>query len=267
VRTAAPTRRIRSIAFAAVAVVAALAATACQPTPRAENRTRVVIFVHGWSMFGSGDDCASTFGGLESALKAKGFTGSMVTVGYYDTDKNCDVNLRSWGNVSNSTAWPDLSKAFSTFVYETYTKKGITVDLVGHSMGGLIIRGAVYGSGSGQTGFSAPIDVEDAVTLAAPHNGAAWYSNGCLWGQCSGLKPGSSEITWLQKNGDPQGAKGTEWTVIGSPADDTVPVASALTMNVPSTRKWSLAGIEHSDYMGNATAQAKVADALAKVDL
>ena len=34
-------------------------------------------------------------------------------------------------------------------------------------MGGLIARGAVYGSAKGESGFSKPIDVEDGVTLAA----------------------------------------------------------------------------------------------------
>ncbi len=50
----------------------------------------------------------------------------------------------------------------------------MVVDVVGHSMGGLIVRGAVYGSSASQAGFSQPLMVEEAVMLAAPHDGAAF---------------------------------------------------------------------------------------------
>jgi hypothetical protein len=258
-------RPFRALALLVAALVVAAGTTGCEP-PRAPRKDRVVIFVHGWSAFGAGNDCKGNFGSLETSLRNAGFTGPLVTVGYYDSDTNCDVNLRSWGDVSNSTVWKDLAKVFSKYVYETYTKKGITVDLVGHSMGGLIIRGAVKGTQEKEAGFSAPIDVEDAVTLAAPHQGAAWYSTGCLWGQCSQLKPGASDIKWLLANGNPQGLHGTDWTVVGSTTDDTVPVDSALAMLVPDARKVTYSTLEHSQYMGNATCQARTAKALAEVD-
>ena len=257
-------RRPRHLAVAVLAGLVILAgATACEPA-RVTQKDRPIIFVHGWSAFGNGDDCRSNFGGLENKLRADGFTGQMVTISYYDSDKNCDVSLSNWGSISNSTSWKDLSKAFSKYIYTTYTSKGITVDLVGHSMGGLIIRGAVYGSAKGESGFSAPIKVEDAVTLAAPHNGAAWYSTGCLWGQCSGLKPGATDINWVNGDGNPQGPGGTEWTVLGSTDDDTVPAASATYMFLPDNRKVVYSNLEHSDYMSNATSQARTSQALAE---
>lgn len=259
-------RRARLLLGAVAAVSVLLGATACQPRPVAKDK--VVIFVHGWSALGNGNNCANNFGSLESSLRADGFTGAFVTVGYYDSDSNCDVNLRSWNSsISNSTSWEDLSKTFSQYVYTTYTSKGITVDLVGHSMGGLIIRGAVKGSAHGESGFSAPLKVEDAVTLAAPHDGAAWYSYGCLWGQCAGLKPGSDEIEWVQQDGNPQGTGGTEWTVLGSTDDDTVPSDSAMHMDLPDARKVVYSDIEHGDYMSNATAQARTAQALSSPNL
>jgi len=259
------TRPAVAVVTTVVAALALLGLSACEPA-RADDRSRPVVLVHGWNAFGGGSDCESTFGPLKRSLRSAGFTGPMVTIAYYDSDRNCDVDLRDWGNISNSTAWPDLSKALSKYLHATYTKKGATVDLVGHSMGGLIIRGAVYGSAKGQSGFSAPVKVEDAVTLAGAHDGAAWYSNGCLWGQCSGLKPGSSEIKWVQQDGNPQGPGGTDWTVIGSPADNVVPVASALKMSLPDARRVNVAGIGHSDYTSNAGVQNRVAEALAKVD-
>lgn len=256
---------VRVLAVGAVALLVALGATACDP-PRPPAKDRVIIFVHGWSALGAGNDCNGNFGSLKTSLRNNGFTGAMVTVGYYDSDRNCDVNLRSWGSVDNSTSWKDLSKVFSKYVYETYTKKGITVDLVGHSMGGLITRGAIQGSSAKESGFSQPLLVEDSVTFAAPFQGAAWFAQGCLWGQCSQLKPGAGDIKWLQGNANPQGAKGTDWTVFGSTADDTVPADSALAIWVPDARKVRYTNVEHSDYMGNATAQARAAKALAEVD-
>lgn len=255
---------IRPMAVLLVAVLVAFGATSCQ---RPEARDRVVVFVHGWSAFGAGNDCNGSFGSLKSGLNAKGFTGTMVTVGFYDNDTNCDVDLRSWGNIDNGTSWKTLSKVFSTYLYETYTKKGITVDLVGHSMGGLIVRGAVYGSSKGQSGFSPPLLVEDAVTLAAPHNGAAFYSYGCLWGQCSGLKPGSSELDWVNADKNPQGKKGTEWTTIGSTKDAVVPDASARFLDLPAVREVTYSTLGHSDYQSNGTVQTRVADALAKPEV
>ena len=100
-----------------------------------------------------------------SQLRAEGFTGSMVRVGFYSGDVNCDVNLRLYGLFSDSSSWKAISKAFSTYVYHAFTSRGIAVDVVGYSMGGLISRGAVYGAQKGESGFAAPIDVEDSVTL------------------------------------------------------------------------------------------------------
>lgn len=256
---------VRTALLLVVAVVVAMASTACEP-PRAPAKDRPIIFVHGWSALGAGDDCNSNFGALKSSLRKAGFTGPMITIAYYDSDRNCDVDLRNWGSISNSTSWKDLSKVLSKYVYETYTKKGVAVDVVGHSMGGNIVRGMVQGTQAHESGFSAPLKVEDAVTLAAPHEGAAWFSSGCLWGQCAGLKPGATDIKWLAKNAAPQGVDGTEWTVFGSTNDDTVPWASALAMGVPDTRKIKYTNLEHSDYMGDPTCEARTAKALAELD-
>ncbi len=248
---------------AAMLLVAGL--TACEPRP--PQKDRVVIFIHGYSALGAGTNCNSAFGSLESSLRADGFTGTFVTIGFYDSDTNCDLNLRSIdSSISNSSSWKTLSKAFSRYVHDTYTANAVTVDVVGHSMGGLIARGAVQGSAAGESGFSGPLLVEDAVTLAAPHAGAAWYSSLCFWGQCSQLKPGAGDLDWLATVPDPQGIGGTDWTVLGSTADDVVPDSSALAMGVPDARKVRYTDLEHSDYQSNATSQARTAVALAEVD-
>jgi pimeloyl-ACP methyl ester carboxylesterase len=257
------TKAARTVVLALVVVVAALGATGCEPA-RTARKDRTVLFVHGWSGLGAGIDCNGTFGSLESSLRKAGFTGQMLTIGYYDSDSNCDVNLQDWGNVTNSTSWKDIAKVFSSYLYENFTKKGIVVDLVGHSMGGNIVRGAIQGSQAKEAGFTQGIKVEDVVTFGSPFAGAAWYTNLCLWGQCSQLKPGASDIKWLATNGDPQAVGGTEWTSFGSTTDDVVPADSALAIGIPDARKVRYSTVEHSDYMGNATAQARAAKALAE---
>jgi hypothetical protein len=256
--------KVAKVFGAVVAVVVLVAATtACEP--REPRKDRPVLFVHGWSGLGAGSDCSANFGTLESSLRAAGFTGPLVTVGYYDSNRNCDVDLQRWGSIDNGSVWRDISKAFARYVYETYTSKGIAVDVVGHSMGGLVVRGAVQGTQERASGFGPAIDVEDAVTFGAPFAGAAWYSNLCFWGQCSQLKPGASDIGWLATNGNPQGAKGTEWTSFGSTTDDVVPADSALSIAIPDARKVRYSSVEHADFMHNATSQARAAKALAEV--
>jgi len=120
---------------------------------------------------------------------------------------------------------------------------------VGYSMGGLIVRGAVYGAQKGEAGFSAPVNVSDAVTLGAPHNGAAWYSNACLWGQCSSLAPGSTDLNWLNQNGNPQGSAGTTWSAFGSYNDDVVPWNSAIYMSIPTDHKVVFANVSHTGFI------------------
>lgn len=261
--SARPRRPVAVLALAAAALFAASGLTGCRP---AEARDRVILLLHGWNAFGAGSNCASNFGPLESSLRTQGFTGDVVTVAFYDSDTNCDVDLADFGSISNSTSWRDLSKVFSTFVYDTYTSQGVIVDVLGHSMGGLIARGAVLGSSRGEAGFSPPLRVEDGVTLAAPHDGAAWYSSFCLWGQCAGLKPGNADLDWLQEVGDPQGVNGTEWTAYGSSSDAVVPLASALDMVVPPERRVALSGIGHSDYMVDVTVQGLIGESLARID-
>lgn len=262
--------RVGAVRLGAVAMVAALlamGATACEPA-RPDDKTKPILLIHGWGL-GADIDCGSTFNGMIAKLKAAGFTGPFVRVGFYSGGTNCDVNLRNWGPVEDGSHSKVVAQAFSKYISATYTSKGKAVDVVGYSMGGNVTRGAVQGSQAKEAGFSAPIDVEDVVTLGSPMNGAAWYTSFCLWGMCSSLKPGSDDVKWLQKVGNPQGVKGTEWTAFGSEADAVTPVDSALKIDVAANRKVRYADVPHTgsdNYMGRADVIARAALALAKVD-
>lgn len=268
--THAPRRRsvaVRATVVALSAILLVVGATACEPA-RPEDKTKPILLIHGWGL-GADTDCGGTFDGMIAKLRAAGFTGPFVRVGFYSGGRNCDVNLRSWGPVEDGSHSKVVAQAFSKYVHATYTSKGKAVDVVGYSMGGNVARGAVQGSQAKEAGFSAPIDIEDVVLLGAPMNGAAWYSSFCLWGMCSSLKPGADDVKWLQRVGNPQGLKGTEWTAFGSDADAVTPVDSALKIEVPAARKVRYSNVPHTgsdNYTGRADVVARAATALAKVD-
>ncbi|MBA2625144.1 MAG: hypothetical protein H0U89_06030 [Acidimicrobiia bacterium] len=255
--------------MAAAVLVASTLVTLVGASPadaRTDTKSKAVLFVHGYNPTSTSTNCGGDFDPMITQLRSEGFTGPMVRVGFYSGDYNCDVNLRSYGSFGDSSSWKSVAKAFSSYVYSQYTSRGITVDVVGYSMGGLISRGAVWGSQRGESGFAPAIDVEDVVTLGTPHNGAAWYSNLCLWGQCSTLKPGAADIQWLNQNGNPQGRSGTEFTTVGSNGDWVVPTSSALYMTIPSSNKVAYCCTPHtgaSNYMHSATVVARSGRALA----
>ena len=263
---AAKTARVRRLAVG-LSLVALIGwgTTACQPTPTTGNRSFPVILIHGWGL-GASTDCGSTFDRMIGQMKAEGFTGPFVRVGFYSGDTNCDVSLRNWGPVQDGSHFSVLSQAMSKYVYSTFTAKGKTIDFVGYSMGGNVVRGAVQGAQAGQAGFSPPLKVHDGVLFGAPMNGAAWYSNFCLWGMCSSLKPGSDDVKWLNTNGNPQGVGGTEWTAFGSTADAVTPYASALDIAVPANRKVLYTDVPHTgsgNYMGRTDVVTRADQALA----
>ncbi|MBI2709790.1 MAG: hypothetical protein HYX34_08850 [Actinobacteria bacterium] len=246
-------RRARRIAATTVALLAlstfAVVTGASPAGARTDNRSKTILFVHGYNPTSTSTDCGGDFDQMISWLRGQGFTGSMVKVGYYSGDTNCNVNLHSYGSYGDRDSWKNIAKAMSNYVYRNYTSRGISVDVVGYSMGALISRGAVWGSQKGESGFSPPIDVEDAVTLGGPHNGAAWYSNVCLWGQCSQLKPGATDINWLNQNGNPQGRAGTDWTTVGSYNDAVVPWQSATYMSIPASNKAVFSNVSHTGFI------------------
>lgn len=264
-------RRLAKTAIATVFVAATLLgglAAAGPAEARTNNKSKVVLFVHGYNPTSTSTNCGGDFDEMIGWMRGQGFTGPMVKVGYYSGDYNCNVNLHSYSSYGDRDSWRNIAKAFSKYIYTTYTSKGIPVDVVGYSMGGLIGRGAVYGASRYEYGYSAPIDVEDVVTLGTPHQGAAWYSNLCFWGQCYGLKPSSTDINWLNGNGNPQGKYGTEYTNIGSYQDDVVPYSSATSMSIPSGQKIvysnvSHTGFIHKNYMHNSTVVTRAANGLA----
>ncbi len=245
---------------------------------RVDNRTKPVLFVHGLDAFGTaGNDCSSTFGSMINTLRSWGYTGTLATVKYYHGDTNCTTSLDGYG--SHSTFYPrtdahqngshdmdgdirHLAYHLAWMIYTQYSSKGITVDLVGHSMGGLIIRSALKYTQEANSSFPPYLYVEDVVTLGTPHTGSG-YGGWCGWAyECTQLNTGSSYLTDLAANAkNPQAKNGTDWTTIGSYSDGFVSENSATGMDANHKVKYlSSMGIGHSDYMKD-TSDVRDADA------
>jgi pimeloyl-ACP methyl ester carboxylesterase len=211
---------------------------------------RVVLLLHGYNARSTSTDCSRAFDDMVFRMRQAGVSGRMVKVGFYTGDRGCDVNLRSYGSFDERGSWKEIAGALSAYIHLEYTARGVTVDVVGHSMGGLIIRAAVLGAQIHEPGFSSPIDVRTVVTLGTPHDGAAWYSRLCRVGQCSSLRPSSPDIAWLHRDGRPQGIAGTEFTVIASRADRITPSPSGLHMDIPASHKITNCCVAHAGSSG-----------------
>jgi surface antigen len=201
--------------------------------------------------------------------------GDITTVGYYNNDSlDCGVNLNTDTNDSWATdakpcyspvyipggpnpygSYDDpimhLACLFAWYIYDDYTKSGVPVEILAHSMGGLITRAAIGGSNAGATGFPhAALLVPDVVTVATPHGGIGGIEQTSAWfGQqgdqeLADMDPASTFMSTMGETAyeKPQGTGGTHWALIGSsvpsgpPGSTTLDVSACVTgANVPAT--------------------------------
>jgi hypothetical protein len=153
-----------------------------------------------------------------------------------------------------------LGYRLAWMIYTEYSSKGITVDVVSHSLGGLITRYALAQIQRNHPDFPPYLYVEDSVTLGTPHSGTGW-ANFCWTTQCSQMRPGSSLVNWLATYGpNPQADGGTDWTAVGSYDDEIVSEGSSIAMSAAHKVQYlGSADVAHSDYYLDTT-DARTAD-------
>jgi pimeloyl-ACP methyl ester carboxylesterase len=237
-------------ALAAPDTTAADVQAAAAKPARNDSLNEPIYFVHGFDKSTNPHaNCAADWGPAINKYKASGATGPMITVGYYNSDTNCNVTI---GRGGRKTPIKDFGKQLAWDIYNRYSKHGRSVDAVGHSMGGLIIRAALTGTQRKESGFPPYLYVEDVVTLGTPHTGAKplgikaclkWHSD---QQQCKDFTAGSGFLRWLAQN--PQSAQGTDWTLIGSDDDGIVDEKSATGMDAGHKVIFGQ-GLGHSDLM------------------
>src|SRR5919197_3886929 len=241
----------RLLAFLAAATLVAIPTAAAQTRDEAPPAIDVaevptslalpIVYVHGFSIT-NGDDC-------KKWNEMKNFfddvyphhTGINLTVGYYVGDENCGYSLNGHGDHSEhfpsghrngahttDTNIRHLGYHFAWFVWDKFSSDGKPVDIVAHSMGGLIVRYALAQVEHDNPDFPPRLYVDDVVTLGTPHDGAiggwllaCYAATNAL--QCKQMGEGSDFIAWLNDNANnPQGTGGTDWTEIASEDDQYV---------------------------------------------
>jgi len=164
-----------SVSRVVIAVLLALVVPACSgstaavsgshpPTPKTD--TPVIVLVHGFSPTAEGYSCAEYWGAADEAIQRWDPGIKVVTVGFVSGDHDCDMTIGSGGP---NTPIEDIGMELATDVYKRFSAHGTRVALVGHSMGGLIVRSALAQAGS--TGGPPFLLVPRAVTISSPHRG------------------------------------------------------------------------------------------------
>lgn len=215
----APLRRL-------VALAALLAALTFAPAASAADEP--ILLVHGYGDASKGKDCNGDI--FKEALRyyqdaAGRERSSLVTIGYYPGDKGrCDAMIGD-GKASNQRPIQDIARDLAHYI----AGRGEPVDIVAHSMGGLVTRVALLGSAQGWQGFpSGKLKVGNVVTLGTPHQGVSspGASDTRQWKQ---MRPGSGFLDRLQEDKLSGGwASATDWSLVGSREDGTVSYDSAI---------------------------------------
>jgi pimeloyl-ACP methyl ester carboxylesterase len=240
----------------------ALGALALLPgAAAAKDVNRPLVLVHGHEA-DSGVKCNKTWKDLMAHYRWYGYRGSFHPVQYYRGDTACTDyfgagNSPEIMNATSSTKIQSVAKAFAWYVYDRFNRKGVPVNIVAHSMGGLVVRYAIDQVQRKKPGWPPYFVAPSVVTFGTPHDGI-WLGPsfaGCRFSgdspQCRQMDRSSSFIEYLRDHArNPQGGYGTWWSVAGSHADDTVDEGSAVAMSVQYKMRWGEdLSIEHSDFM------------------
>lgn len=206
------------------------------PTAEAED----VLLIHGFSITAN-HDCNDYWGAQEKAIEKVDGNGNLtrraITIGWYAGNTNCDVDLPD-NNPIDPTPDPlennvfgihtpliDVAWELRVWIFNHYTQHGKSVDIVAHSLGGLVVRVMLEQWGQ-------ELLVSDVVTLGTPHGGVqtTLLAPFC-WaiGQCNGIGAGSEFITELQHN--PQSAITTHWSLIAAANDQVIGNGSGMQMD------------------------------------
>lgn len=157
---------------------------------------------------------------------------------------NIDTNSSDYGTTNDTIT--RLGCLLAWYIFDNYTLQGQPVNVLAHSMGGLIIRYAIGATNAGVANFPPRrLLVANVVTVATPHQGlpdngtilsyyeAAVYEDGHT-NELSEMDASSGLMSTLSGSAyqAPQGLTGTYWTLLG--ASDG-PYGAPLCYTVPPT--------------------------------
>jgi hypothetical protein len=234
------------------------AASAPAASARTFSLDKPIYFIHGIQP-DSGTDCAKTWGlaiGAFSTWSGIDLVKAKLarTVGYYYRDTSCNTKIWEHGDHAAHyggafNAWhrkggghtadvriEHLGYHLAWDIYDRYSKRDKAVDVVAHSMGGLIIRYALMQTALHSKEFPPYLLVEDVVTMGTPHGGSRLPESATVEDQQ--MKQKSPFLNRLARYGYlPVGRGGTDWMTMGSGADKLVSADSASGSAVDATGK------------------------------
>lgn len=235
----APTRALaRLLGLTAIVVTLLLSSTptsSAAPAPDAPAPNVPILFVHGYEPSPNPGGDVTAFPRLLSEM-ATDSSRTVVPISYYVRDVNgpsvqssgtAKAGFSSGKQKGGNTTHTDirhLSYQLAWWIYDNYSSKGQPVDVIGHSMGGLIIRWMVYGLQADRS-WPPVLLIEDAVTVSTPHLGLSPLKTtglACVGSlQCDQMRSSSSFIKELRAKGrGPRATGGTDWTAIAAQTGD-----------------------------------------------
>lgn len=255
----------RTLAFIAaiVGVALAITVTLVLVTGRKSTSKPPIILVHGYALTTGcpGGNVRLYWSGLAQELVAAGWTNPVVPVSYYQCDQNgTDISHAAssteyFGSAagaastgySKDTDLRHLAYVLAWFIYNNYSRNGQPVDLVGHSMGGLMIRWALTQVMAHDPAFPPYLKVANVVTISTPYDGAipavknlAACANSL---ECTQFEQNS---TFLQALAAAPAPGGVDWTAMGGGTCDLMSAASATDVQPAHHLSWTQPCYDHS---------------------
>jgi hypothetical protein len=213
------------LAAAAVLALAACSSSSPAPAPADVAVAVPVVAIHGYYDCAQPNPVETPWAFLAGALPAP-----LLPVAFYE----CDEGGHRVGSFTTDDSIDDVAAAVVAWLEDTVGPSR-PVDLVGHSMGGLVAR---------VVAASDRVTIRNVVTLSTPHDGfppGHPFLAACgPAAQCRDMTQGSPFLAAL---GDPGG----EWWAMGSRSCDSVPLASAIA--VPDAHPRAFECIGHLDYL------------------
>lgn len=243
-------------ALLAMAIAFVAAAPANAAPSRSDGRSKV-IFVHGFDPSGAAAiNCREEWASAIAYFKSRGYADNqLITYSYYKNksgSNGCTTRFKDANGDygTRETSLTTIARHFANRVYNAYSSSpygGQKVDVVAHSMGGLVVRAALYHVKKGSPGFPPYLYIEDVVTLGTPHNGASMGQLtlcGAFMGtprQCNQMAPGSDFLDDLPQTPS-KSAMGTDWTAVSSYDDTTVSESSGTWINAQHKLQYNDSG-------------------------
>ena len=202
-----------------------------------------VYFVHGYEPNGA-VDCGAYWDDARREFHEQGWRGPLRTIGFYAGDTNCDVTVGEDLQVSTDTSITRIAATFARHVHRTHTRAGEPVDIVAHSMGGIIARVALLGAAQGWPGYpNGKLRVGTVTTLGTPHGGLACdlRPEFCVHDQLRQQAPGSDLVGVLHARPnhlDRPWTRDTKWHFIGTDEDELVDTDSAVHAGFPADGRY-----------------------------